>query len=206
MIRLIDERVMEKLRDKPENIDLEEFVSLVGEWREETSAKPKCPYCVNPIQKQATKCTQCLSALEWFKFDGLYGSCKAGASEEMNRALFTAKTTFHALVEGNRAAEEAEIKATEEADEELRQELVERLARTQCEDCNCRVFNSSQLRPLSTLEKAIKFRDFKANPIRSGIFFCCECQCRKDRKLLMSVAGILTAIFLFVWWAISTAK
>jgi len=26
---------MEKLRDKPENIDLEEFVPLVLEWREE---------------------------------------------------------------------------------------------------------------------------------------------------------------------------
>jgi len=35
MIRLIDERIMEKLRDKPENIDLEEFVPLVLEWREE---------------------------------------------------------------------------------------------------------------------------------------------------------------------------
>ncbi|MDB4687061.1 hypothetical protein OAE85_01720 [Akkermansiaceae bacterium] len=206
MIRLIDERVMEKLRDRPENIDLEEFLPLVGEWREDKASKAKCPYCVKPIEKQATKCNHCLSEIEWFKFDGLYGPCKAGASDEMNRALFTAKTTFHALVEGNRAAEEAEIKATEEADEELRQELVERLARTQCEDCNCRVFNSSQLRPLSTLEKAIKFRDFQANPIGSGIFFCYECQRRKDRKFLMSGAGILTAIFLFVWWAISTAK
>jgi hypothetical protein len=38
MIRLIDERVMEKLRDKPENIDLEEFVPLVAEWREDRTA------------------------------------------------------------------------------------------------------------------------------------------------------------------------
>ena len=42
MIRLIDERVMEKLRDKPENIDLEEFVPLVGEWREDKASKAKC--------------------------------------------------------------------------------------------------------------------------------------------------------------------
>ena len=51
MIRLIDERVMEKLRDKPENIDLEEFVPLVGEWREEKASKAKCPYFVEPAQK-----------------------------------------------------------------------------------------------------------------------------------------------------------
>lgn len=65
MIRLIDERVMEKLRDKPENIDLEEFMPLVGEWREEKVSKAKCPYCVKPIEKQATKCTHCLSDIVW---------------------------------------------------------------------------------------------------------------------------------------------
>ena len=42
MIRLINERVMEKLRDKAENIDLEEFVPLVVEWREEKASKAKC--------------------------------------------------------------------------------------------------------------------------------------------------------------------
>jgi hypothetical protein len=42
MIRLIDGRVMEKLRDKAENIDLEEFVPLVVEWREEKASKAKC--------------------------------------------------------------------------------------------------------------------------------------------------------------------
>jgi hypothetical protein len=39
MIRLIDERVMEKLRDKPENIDLEEFMPLVDEWCEDEGVK-----------------------------------------------------------------------------------------------------------------------------------------------------------------------
>ncbi|MDB4388521.1 hypothetical protein N9Z49_00555 [Akkermansiaceae bacterium] len=91
MIRLIDERVMEKLCDKPENIDLEEFLPLVGEWREDKASKAKCPYCVEPIQKQATKCNHCLSEIEWFKFDGLYGPCKAGASEEMEAALVMAR-------------------------------------------------------------------------------------------------------------------
>ena len=42
MIRLINERVMEKLRDKPENRDLGEFMPLVGEWREEEASKAKC--------------------------------------------------------------------------------------------------------------------------------------------------------------------
>jgi hypothetical protein len=46
-----------------------------------------CPYCVEPIQKQATKCSHCLSEIEWFQFGGLYGPCKAGASEEMENAL-----------------------------------------------------------------------------------------------------------------------
>jgi len=111
MIRLIDERVMEKLRDKPENIDLEEFMPLVGEWREDNASKAKCPYCVEPIQKQATKCTHCLSEIEWFKFDGLYGPCKAGASEEMEAALLMARATLHAAIEAEEEAKKAAVKA-----------------------------------------------------------------------------------------------
>ena len=114
MIRLIDERIMEKLRDKPENIDLEEFVPLVVEWREEKALMANCPYCVKPIEKQATKCNHCLSELEWFKFDGLYGPCKAGASEEMEAALVMARATFHAAVEAEKAAAEKKIKAAKE--------------------------------------------------------------------------------------------
>ena len=112
MIRLIDERIMEKLRDKPENIDLEEFVPLVVEWREEKALMANCPYCVKPIEKQATKCNHCLSELEWFKFDGLYGPCKAGASEEMEAALVMARATFHAAVEAEKAAAEEKAKAS----------------------------------------------------------------------------------------------
>jgi hypothetical protein len=115
MIRLIDERVMEKLRDKPENIDLEEFVPLVGEWREDEASKAKCPYCVKPIEKQATKCNHCLSEIEWFKFDGLYGPCKIGEAEEMERLLAIARAAFQAAAVGKRAAleEEKENKITE---------------------------------------------------------------------------------------------
>ncbi|MDA9831288.1 hypothetical protein N9C66_08090 [Akkermansiaceae bacterium] len=183
MIRLIDERVMEKLRDKPENIDLEEFVPLVGEWREETSAKPKCPYCVNPIQKQATKCTQCLSVLEWFKFDGLYGSCKAGASEEMNRVLLSAKTTFHAF---KLAAKEAEIKA----DEEGLRELLHKLATRKCAKCKAPVFSSNKLEKKNWLE---------AKELYNHPAFYNKCElCEKKSEMVATLIGILFIALILV--------
>ncbi|MDA7530648.1 hypothetical protein N8595_03155, partial [bacterium] len=73
MIRLIDERIMEMLRDKTDEINLEELIPLVVEWSEGRASRAKCPYCVKPIEKQATKCNHCLSEIEWFKFNGLYG-------------------------------------------------------------------------------------------------------------------------------------
>ena len=141
MIRLIDERVMEKLRDKPENIDLEEFLPLVGEWREEKASKAKCPYCVEPIQKQATKCSHCLSEIEWFKFDGLYGPCKAGASEEMEAALVMAKATLHAAIEAKKAAEKAEQKAKF-------QKRITKLEMANCITCKGPVLTSDKLQEL----------------------------------------------------------
>ena len=148
MIRLIDERVMEKLRDKPENIDLEEFLPLVGEWREDKASKAKCPYCVEPIQKQATKCSHCLSEIEWFKFDGLYGPCKAGASEEMKGALSVAKATFLTQQASVTAAIIAENKAAtfknKIAEEELT-ELLSELVTRKCAKCSRPVFTSDKL-------------------------------------------------------------
>ena len=115
MIRLIDERVMEKLRDKTKGIDLEELIPLVVEWRQEGASKAKCPHCVKPIEKQATKCNHCLSEIEWFQFDGLYGPCKVGEVEEMERPLVIARATYRAAVAGERAAlkEETENKFKE---------------------------------------------------------------------------------------------
>jgi len=166
MIRLIDERVMEKLRDKPENIDLEEFVPLVGEWREETSAKPKCPYCVNPIQKQATKCTQCLSVLEWFKFDGLYGSCKAGASEEMEAALVMAKATLHAVIKAEKAAEKAEQKAK-------LQKRITKLKMATCITCQGPVLTSNELQKLEVKPHYVS--DLEHEHIWDNGYKCSEC-------------------------------
>ena len=142
MIRLIDERIMEKLRDKPENIDLEEFMPLVGEWRKDNASKAKCPYCVEPIQKQATKCSYCLSEIEWFKFDGLYGPCKAGASEEMEAALVMAKATLQAAIEADKAG----VKAKEKA--KLERELTQ-IQMAKCLTCRGPVLTSYELQKIA---------------------------------------------------------
>ncbi|MDB2673774.1 hypothetical protein N9Y81_02335 [Akkermansiaceae bacterium] len=148
MIRLIDERIMERLRDKPENIDFEEFVRLVGEWREQNASKSKCPYCVKLIEKQATKCNHCLSELEWFKFDGLYGPCKAGASHKMEAALSTAQATYLA----QQAARSAAIIAkNRKADEELAR-ILQKLAQRQCVKCSGLVFTSNRLENIDLVE------------------------------------------------------
>jgi hypothetical protein len=141
MIRLIDERIMEKLRDKPENIDLEEFLPLVGEWREDKASKAKCPYCVEPIQKQATKCSHCLSEIEWFKFDGLYGPCKACASEEMEAALVMAKATLHAAIEAEKSSANSKEKAKFE-------KTLTQLQAAKCITCKGPVLTSDELQQI----------------------------------------------------------
>ncbi|MGC6459075.1 MAG: hypothetical protein ACON4R_11985 [Akkermansiaceae bacterium] len=143
---------MEKLRDKPENVDWEEFVPLVGEWREEKTLKAKCPYCVKPIEKQATKCIHCFSELEWFKFDGLYGPCKAGASEEMEARLIMARTTLatlHAAIEEEKAKLEKEEKAKLEAKKENRfADTLARLEKAKCGTCNKPAFSNHELQEI----------------------------------------------------------
>ena len=188
MIRLIDERVMEKLRDKPENIDLEEFMPLVGEWREEKVSKAKCPYCVKPIEKQATKCTHCLSELEWFKFDGLYGPCKAGASEEMEAALLMARTTLHAAIEAKHSALEAKLGKLGKLGEKLIQ-----IQMAGCLSCGGSVFTSSEL------------QNFEANPSlgtvlhswRNG-YRCSECIAASEKRSgwFFVILGALALILL----------
>ena len=188
MIRLIDERVMEKLRDKPENIDLEEFMPLVGEWREEKVSKAKCPYCVKPIEKQATKCNHCLSELEWFKFDGLYGPCKAGASEEMEAALLMARTTLHAAIEAKHSALEAKLGKLGKLGEKLTQ-----IQMAGCLSCGGSVFTSSEL------------QNFEANPSlgtlhhswRNG-YRCSECIAASEKRSgwFFVILGALALILL----------
>jgi hypothetical protein len=189
MIRLIDERVMEKLRDKPENIDLEEFVSLVGEWREETSAKPKCPYCVNPIQKQATKCTQCLSVLEWFKFDNLYGPCKAGASEEMETALVMAKAAFRAALAGERAALEEE-----------KENKIKELKEAVCPKCSKPIFAHWEIQRNSSLEELKKFEE-RYRVVYTGEFKCRECGQAESLLILGVIIGFIAFIILLSHFA-----
>ena len=152
MIRLIDERVMEMLRDKTEEIDLEELIPLVVEWSEGRASKAKCPYCVKPIEKQATKCNHCLSELEWFKFDGLYGPCKAGASEEIENALAMARATLRAAIQAEKAAAKAreEIKFTDTLSE---------LEKAKCYMCNKLVFTSDEIQ--NAVESGIKRNLYK---------------------------------------------
>ena len=188
MIRLIDERVMEKLRDKPENIDLEEFMPLVGEWREEKVSKAKCPYCVKPIEKQATKCNHCLSELEWFKFDGLYGPCKAGASEEMEAALLMVRATLNAAIEAKHSALEAKLGKLGKLGEKLTQ-----IQMAGCLSCGGSVFTSSEL------------QNFEANPSlgtlhhswRNG-YRCSECIAASEKRSgwFFVILGALALILL----------
>ncbi|MDB4624406.1 hypothetical protein OAE47_03295 [Akkermansiaceae bacterium] len=193
MIRLIDERVMEKLRDKPENIDLEEFMPLVGEWREEKVSKAKCPYCVKPIEKQATKCNHCLSELEWFKFDGLYGPCKAGASEEMEAALLMVRATLHAAIEAEEEAKKAAVKAKFE-------KIEKRLTQIQmagCRTCGGPVFTSSELQDLEAKPylKRMEYRHSWRNGYR-----CSECIAAVEKRAGLAFLIIGVALFFFLVW------
>jgi hypothetical protein len=95
---------MEKLRDKTTEIDLKELFPLVVEWREERASRANCPYCVKPIEKQAAKCNHCFSEIEWVKFNGLYGPCKIGKAEQMERPLAIARATVQVAAENKRAA------------------------------------------------------------------------------------------------------
>ena len=197
MIRLIDERVMEKLRDRPENIDLEEFVPLVGEWREDKASKAKCPYCVKPIEKQATKCNHCLSEIEWFKFDGLYGPCKAGASEEMEAALVMAKATLHAAIEAEKAKREAE-------EETKFANRLSKLAKAKCYTCNKLVFSSDELR--EAVESGIKRNLFKLDhsrrhddPVRG--YKCAACIAVTERRFSLWMFIIVVSFFGYMIWA-----
>ena len=161
MIRLIDERVMEMLRDKTEEIDLEELIPLVVEWIEGRASKAKCPYCVKPIEKQATKCNHCLSEIEWFKFNGLYGPCKIGEAEEMERPLAIARATVQVAAENKRAALKNKIKE---------------LKKAVCPKCSKPIFARWEIEQASrlTVSKLKKFEEgHRINP--DGEFKCREC-------------------------------
>ena len=172
MIRLIDERVMEMLRDKTDEIDLEELIPLVVEWSEGRASKAKCPYCVKTIEKQATKCNHCLSEIEWFKFNELYGPCKIGEAEEMERPLGMARAIAQAAAVGKRAALEKERAALEEEIENI----IKELRRAVCPKCSKPIFARWEIEQASrlTVSKLKKFEEgHRINP--DGEFKCREC-------------------------------
>ena len=193
MIRLIDERVMEKLRDKTKEIDLEELVPLAVEWREERASRAKCPYCVKPIEKQATKCNHCLSEIEWFQFDGLYGPCKIGEAEEMERPIVIARAAFQAALEGKRASLKA---AYDKKIEELEEKL--------CVKCSEHVFTfksaelEKEIGPES-LPKLEQLEESRRVYTRGG-FKCNSCM-QRDRRLgcllvLLLILGLIGLMIL----------
>ncbi|MDA7626225.1 hypothetical protein N8674_02255 [Akkermansiaceae bacterium] len=192
MIRLIDERVMEKLRDKPENIDLEEFLPLVGEWREDNASKAKCPYCVEPIQKQATKCNHCLSEIEWFKFDGLYGPCEAGASEEMEAALVMAKATLHGAIQAKKAAEKAEQEAKF-------QKRITQLQSANCISCQGPVLTSDEQKKVEAKPHTVSVLEHKY--IWGNGYRCYACKAVADKSFGWWMLIIALSFFIFMIWA-----
>ncbi|MDB4510656.1 hypothetical protein N9081_01820 [Akkermansiaceae bacterium] len=193
MIRLIDERVMEKLRDKPENIDLEEFVPLVGEWREDKASKSKCPYCVEPIQKQATKCNHCLSEIEWFKFDGLYGPCKAGASEEMENALAMARATLRAAIQAEKLSANSQEKAKYER-------TLTQLQAAKCVTCKGPVLTSDELQKIVKAKPSYLY-GLEFSRGWGGGYKCRRCIEGHERSLawVFLVGGVL---FIFLLWLV----
>ena len=179
---------MEKLRDKPENIDLEEFVPLVGEWREDNASKAKCPYCVEPIQKQATKCNHCLSEIEWFKFDDLYGPCKAGATEEMKAALVMAKATLHAAIEAKKAEQKAKV-----------QMRITKLEMASCDACKCPLLTSAQLENLE-VDDAHYVSVLEANLVCGNGYRCSDCTAKIEKRFGWFVFGVSMLFFLIILW------
>ena len=183
MIRLIDERIMEKLREKPENIDLGEFMPLVDEWREDESSKAKCPYCVKPIEKQATKCNHCLSEIEWFQFGGLYGPCKIGEVEEMERPLVIARAAFQAAAAGERAALEEE-----------KENKIKELKEAVCPNCSKPIFAHWEIEQNSSLEELMKFEE--RYRIYTGEFKCRECGSTGCLLIILAIIGSIVLMIL----------
>ncbi|MDB4629817.1 hypothetical protein OAG15_02150 [bacterium] len=173
---------MEKLRDKTKEIDLEELVPLVVEWREERASRAKCPYCVKPIEKQATKCNHCLSEIEWFQFGGLYGPCKIGEVEEMERPLVIARAAFQAAAAGERAAlgeeKENKIKELEEA---------------VCPKCSKPIFAHYEIQYSSSLEQLKKFEK-RRRRVSNNEFICKHCQGKLWLVLMLIIIGSTTLL------------
>ena len=189
MIRLINERVMEKLRDKPENRDLEEFMPLVGEWREEKASKAKCPFCVKPIEKQATKCNHCLSELEWFKFDGLYGPCKAGASEEMEAALLMARATLHAAIEAKEEAKKAKF-----------EKKLTQIQMANCLTCGGPVLTSSEIQKVEAKPSYFNLNVLEIKHIWRNGYQCSECIAAREKRVWWAFVIIGFALVILVVW------
>ncbi|MDB4616347.1 hypothetical protein OAE33_03005, partial [Akkermansiaceae bacterium] len=160
----------------------------------------KCPYCVEPIQKQATKCSHCLSEIEWFKFDGLYGPCKAGASEEMEAALVMAKTTLYAAIEAKKAEQEAK-----KAEQETKfQKRITRLQAANCITCEGPVLTSDELQKLEAKPHYVSVLEH--NLIWGNGYKCSDCVGSSHAKVTIWIALLISfTIGLLIFLALSRA-
>ncbi|MDB4340667.1 hypothetical protein OAA12_00875 [Akkermansiaceae bacterium] len=190
MIRLIDERVMEMLRDKTEEIDLEELIPLVVEWSEGRVSKAKCPYCVKPIEKQATKCNHCLSEIEWFKFNGLYGPCKIGEAEEMERPLAIARATVQAAAAGERVALE-----------EQKENKIKELKEAICPKCSKPTFAHWEIEQASGLTVSGLKKFEKHYRTDTGEFKCRECRSTGCLLIILAIIGFIVLMALVAEFA-----
>ncbi|MGC6426197.1 MAG: hypothetical protein ACON5H_04275 [Akkermansiaceae bacterium] len=181
MIRLIDERIMEILRDSPENVDFDQLVNLVEEFREETKEKPKCPHCMNEIQKQATKCANCLSELEWFKFGELYGPCKIGDSNRVKQRISRANE----IVLSNQVKKDAQRRL----DDAETAALKEALLSLTCEKCG-----KNRHREIS-----LKFLRLEGLRRRQNSKVCEACYEKMGR--IMCLGGIVICVVFLIWGA-----
>ncbi|MDB4488535.1 hypothetical protein N9017_00300 [Akkermansiaceae bacterium] len=178
---------MEMLRDKTDEIDLEELIPLVVKWSEGRASKAKCPYCVKPIEKQATKCNHCLSEIEWFKFNGLYGPCKIGEAEEMERPLAIARAAFKAAADGERAALEEE-----------KENKIKELKEAICSKCSKPAFDHWEIEQASglTVSGLKKFKE-KYYRTDTGEFKCRECWSTGCLLIILAIIGFMVLMALF---------
>ncbi|MDB4600205.1 hypothetical protein OAG97_00645 [Akkermansiaceae bacterium] len=181
---------MEKLRDKTDEIDLEELIPLVVEWSEGRASKAKCPYCVKPIEKQATKCNHCLSEIEWFKFNGLYGPCKIGEAEEMERPLAIARATVQTAAAGERAALE-----------EQKENKIKELKEAICPKCSKPTFAHWEIEQASGLTVSGLKKFEKHYRTDTGEFKCRECRSTGCLLIILAIIGFIVLMALVAEFA-----
>ncbi|MDC0320794.1 hypothetical protein OAL53_02865, partial [Akkermansiaceae bacterium] len=126
----------------------------------------------------------CLSEIEWFQFGGLYGPCKIGEAEEMERPLVIARAAFQAAAAGERAALKEE-----------KENKIKELKEAVCPKCSKPIFAHYEIQHSSSLEQLKKFEE--RYRVYTGEFKCRECGKAGCLLFLLAIGGgIALMIFL----------